>query len=82
LHAASPSATSAAARQAAATRKCFGRAAGPALCTMPSPWDPRTVGGARPPVNGIAAMPSVVVLSLAGSVLDVADVDAEVLAAD
>jgi len=27
-------------------------------------------------------MPSVVVLSLAGSVLDVADVDAEVLAAD
>src|SRR5207302_5138273 len=79
LHAASPIATSVAARQAAATRERFGRAFGPTLCTAPSPaLVSRTVGLGRTPVNDSAAMPSMPVLSVASSVLAVADLDADV----
>src|SRR5690242_14992559 len=77
LHAASPSATSVAARHAVETRNGLRRAAGPRF-TASSPRVSGTVRRGRSWVNDRIPMPSVPVLSTAGSVLAVVDFDADV----
>src|SRR5205085_2631515 len=78
LHAASPSATRVAARQAVETRNGLRRVAGPTHFTASSPGVSRTVRRGRSWVNDRTPMPSMPGLSPAGSVLAVADLDADV----